>query len=300
MFLTNAHKGKNDFWRYIICLLVALVASQVIGAIPLGLAIILSGAKNIGTSPAQIIEATGLSKNLFLVLMLIPFIIGLICLVAIIKTLHGRTFKDTTTGANKFRFNRFLKGFLLWFFLYMLMMGTFYFLNPENFVFNFQPEQFFILILISFLLIPIQTGFEEVLFRGYLMQGFYLLTKDKWKAVIITGVLFAAIHGLNPEVKAFGLGLAMGQYMLFGLMFGFITVMDDGIELAWGAHAANNIFVSIFVTYKAFAIQTPALFTQKELNPVLDLNLLFVAAALFTLICFKAFKWKFSKADNPA
>lgn len=299
MFLTKAHKGKNNFWRYLISILVALIASQVIGAIPLGLAVILSGAENIGSSPADIIEATGISKNLFLVLMLIPFVIGLIFLIAIIKTLHGRTFTDTTTGATRFRIGRFIKGFLLWFFLYLVMMATLYFLNPENFVFAFQPKQFFILILISFLLIPIQTGFEEVLFRGYLMQGFYLLTKDKWMAVIITAVLFAAIHGFNPEVKAFGIVLSMGQYILFGLMFGFITVMDDGIELAWGAHAANNIFVSIFVTYKAFAIQTPALFTQKELNPALDLNLLFVAAALFSLICFKAFNWKLKKADNP-
>jgi membrane protease YdiL (CAAX protease family) len=112
-------------------------------------------------------------------------------------------------------------------------------------------------------------------------------------AVVITGVMFAAIHGLNPEVKEFGLGLAMGQYLLFGLMFGFITIMDDGIELAWGAHAANNIFVSLFVTHKAFAIQTPALFIQKEANAVMDLNMLLLIAALFTIICFKMFNWRF-------
>ena len=43
--------------------------------------------------------------------------------------------------------------------------------SPENYVFNFELKPFLILVAIAIILIPLQTSFEEYLFRGYLMQG---------------------------------------------------------------------------------------------------------------------------------
>jgi len=40
--------------------------------------------------------------------------------------------------------------------------------------------------------------------------------------------------------------------------------MDDGIEVAMGAHTANNIFLCIFVTNSSSALQTSALYVQKK------------------------------------
>ena len=34
----------------------------------------------------------------------------------------------------------------------------------------------------------------------------------------------------------------MPQYIFMGFIFGLISVFDDGIECAMGAHTANNIF----------------------------------------------------------
>ena len=63
----------------------------------------------------------------------------------------------------------------------------------------------------------------------------------------------------------------MPQYVLFGLIFGIITVLDDGIEAAIGAHAANNIFLCIMVTNDSSALQTPAVYEQHNIYPWTEL-----------------------------
>ncbi len=296
MFL-KARKGKNQFWRYFVTLIVVIIASQVIGLIPLGVALVQSGGFDAASDMGELFANSGLSLNILLILMMIPFAVGLFALIGMVKVLHGRSFSDTTTGAGSFRWGRFLRGFGLWFMLSAFILAVGSLMMPEALEWNFQPKQFAILVLISLIFIPLQTGFEEVLFRGYLLQGFELLTKNKWVAVVITGVAFGLLHIANPEVGEYGLALAMPQYILFGILFGFMTVMDNGLELAWGAHAANNIFLSLFVTHEASALQTPAMFRAVELDPVMDLVSLVLAGAVFLGICWVWFGWRFREDE---
>lgn len=293
MFLKTL-KGKNHFLRYFVTLIIVIIASQIIGAIPLLVVIF----QNAGLNPDlsninELLASSGLSQNVLFVLMMIPFAVGLLALIGTVKVLHGRSFSDTTTGASSFRWGRFFKGFGLWFLISALILTVGYLLMPEGLEWNFQPQQFIILVFISLIFIPLQTGFEEVLFRGYLLQAFQLLTKNKWVAVVITGVLFGLLHIANPEVMEFGFGLAMSQYIFFGILFGFITVMDNGLELAWGAHAANNFFLSLFVTHEASALQTPAMFRATVIDPTMDLISLLVAGFAFVGICWVFFRWNF-------
>ena len=51
-------------------------------------------------------------------------------------------------------------------------------------------------------------------------------------------------------------------YIGTGLLYGISTLMDNGMELALGMHAANNIVASIFVTVNWSAFQTDALFVD--------------------------------------
>ena len=79
------------------------------------------------------------------------------------------------------------------------------------------------------------------------------------------------LHALNPEEKSFGFFTMMPQYILFGLLFGMTTILDDGIEIALGAHTANNVFNSIMVTSSSSVLQTPALYVQQKIYPWVDL-----------------------------
>ena len=84
----------------------------------------------------------------------------------------------------------------------------------------------------------------------------------------------------------------MPQYVLFGLTFGVITILDDGIEASMGAHAANNIFLCIMVTNKSSALQTPALYVQNTIHPWIEFSGLLISGIAFVLILKAIFKWK--------
>ena len=124
------------------------------------------------------------------------------------------------------------------------------------------------------------------------MQGFAVLARNRWIPLIMTSILFGLMHIMNPEVSEFGFGAMMPQYILFGLIFGLITILDDGIEAAMGAHTANNVFLCIMVTNESSALQTPALYQQIEINPWADLISMFFMGMLVIFILGIIFKWK--------
>ena len=83
----------------------------------------------------------------------------------------------------------------------------------------------------------------------------------------------------------------MPQYIVFGLIFGLITIFDDGIEAAMGAHSANNIFLCIMVTNESSALQTPALYQQHNIHPWTEFGALIISGIVFILILKMIFKW---------
>ena len=107
----------------------------------------------------------------------------------------------------------------------------------------------------------------------------------------MTSVLFALLHAFNPEVKDFGFITMMPQYLLFGLVFGIVSIMDDGIEVAMGAHTANNIFLCIFVTNSSSALQTSALYEQKNVYPWTEFIGLLIASVIFIIVLKLIFRW---------
>jgi len=149
-----------------------------------------------------------------------------------------------------------------------------------------------ILVAISLTMIPFQAAFEEIIFRGYLMQGFAVLLRNRWLPLIITSVLFALMHGLNPEVKEFGFWNMMPYYTIFGLIFGIMTLLDDGIETAIGAHTANNVFLCIMVTNEFSALQTPALYEMHQINIWIEFVSMVIIGVLIIIILKKILGWE--------
>jgi hypothetical protein len=84
----------------------------------------------------------------------------------------------------------------------------------------------------------------------------------------------------------------MSQYMIFGLVFGIASILDDGIEVAMGAHSANNIFLCIFVTNSSSALQTPALYEQRIVYPWTEFMGLVAGSIVFIVVLKFIFKWE--------
>ena len=79
--------------------------------------------------------------------------------------------------------------------------------------------------------------------------------RKKWVPLLITSVIFGGMHVFNPEVGKLGYGV-MVYYIGTGVFLGVLTLMDDGMELALGFHAANNLFGALLVTADWTVLQT--------------------------------------------
>ena len=295
--LESTFKSKNGFLRYILMFVMVLIVSNTIGALPLLIALVKKSVTNPGIY-AQLAanpndySVLGLDPNVGLAMMLFPFIAGLIAFALLVKPLNNRTLKMTINGTGKIRWNHFFISAFIWLMLSAIYLSLFLRFDPSNYIVNNKTISLVILSVISVLFIPFQAAFEEVLFRGYLMQGFAAMLKNRWFPLIMTSLLFGLMHAYNPEVKEFGFYTMMPQYILFGLIFGAITILDDGIEAAMGAHTANNIFLCIMVTNKSSALQTPALYVQSNIYPWTEFAGLFFTGIAFVLILKIIFKWE--------
>jgi len=298
--LESYFNGRNNLWRYLVMLAAVLVATNTLGALPL----LLAYTKKAATDPQVVSEIAanpgnlgilGLDPNLGLFMMLFPFLIGLLAFVLLVKPLNNRTFKVTINGRGKIRWDRFVISFLVWLILSSLYFFIYLKADPSNFNLNNVSGTLLVLIVVSFLFVPFQAAFEEVIFRGYLMQGLAVLARNRWFPLLMTSLLFGLMHSFNPEVKEFGFLTMMPQYVTFGLIFGIVTILDDGIEAAIGAHTANNIFLCIMVTHESSALQTPAVYEQQNVYPYTEFAALLVTGIIFVIVLKIIFKWdKFS------
>jgi len=292
--IESAIERPNNWWRYVLLVLVSLLVANLVGGIPLGILMYLkaSAIENF-VPPANPMnfEAYGINPLLGLSLAIIPFLVGLMFFVILFKPLHKQSFLFVINGTNSFRWKKFLTAFAFWAVIMMALVLTDYLVDPSNYIVRFNPQAILFLFIVAIVLLPFQTAFEEVLFRGYLTQGVGLITRNRWIAIFLPSIAFALMHGFNPEVSKHGFLLMMVQYFSIAFVFGLISWFDDGIELAMGAHAANNIFLSLVLTADESALQTPALLKSITVNPVRDSLYMFLGLLFFMLVLKLVFKW---------
>lgn len=294
MFLEKAYSGNNHWGRYIITIIITFVAIQLAG-IPL---MIYMMTQHPGGLTSTAIMSAATSTNTGLALTLITFMGGFFALLFCVKKLHGKKYSDIITGRRKIDYKRIFFGAGIWAILSIAVTCFSIITAPEGQItFQLEPLNFLGFLIVALIFFPFQTTFEELMFRGYLMQGTGLLFKYRWIPFVLTSMIFGLMHASNPEVEAFGMWVALPQYILMGLILGYITVKDDGLELAIGMHAANNIVSAISVTSAASAIQTPALFRDNspEASHIDTLTML-IAGVIFIIICNR--KYHFMRKIN--
>ena len=288
-YIQQPFLSKDPFWKYLLGSLVIIIFN-LIGQLPLSFFLMQESTPGSVSDPMELLR--GLDKNLQLFLLLIPFVVGFLGLWLVIVKLHERTFNQLTTAREKVDWRRVLFTFSVWSLLTALLVGLDYSLNPESFTLNFDASKFGILFLIAVALIPIQTSLEEFIFRGYLMQGFAGLFKNAWGPLLITSVIFGLLHLFNPEVEKLGYGI-LAYYIGTGFFLGIMTLMDEGIELALGFHAANNLITALLVTSSWTAFQTESILidhSEPSLGVELLLSLVFFYP-LFLILLAKRYKW---------
>ena len=293
MYIEQAYKGLNDSWRYILGILVVFFFWQFIGGIPLIAALIFKSGSLSAIGDVDLGRmAEILGTNTFLFLMLLTFAIGLISLFTWSKLVHKLAIIELTTSRKRIDWSRIILAFVLWALISIAFIFIDIYLAPDNYVFNFDLIPFLILAVISVIMIPIQTSMEEYFMRGYMMQGIGLMAKNRWVPLVTTSLLFGLLHVLNPEVEKLGYGI-MVFYIGTGFFLGILTLMDEGLELALGFHAANNLTAALLVTADWTAFQTDSIYRDVSL-PALGWDVLIPVLIIYPILLFifaKKYKW---------
>jgi len=285
MFIAQAYKYKHDWWRYL------LPALGLLGLFALNYAVVLLLDMDVDAMMQEQIDQKG-SNRVFLE-NLIPFALFLGALFVWVKLVHQQPILSLTTIRKRIDWGRFFFAFGLIAVTTTGLTVFAYFANPEDFVLQFDLVPFLVLALISILLIPLQSSFEEYMFRGYLMQGIGVLVKNKWMPLVITSVLFGIMHSLNPEVEKLGY-VIMVYYIGTGLFLGIITLMDEGLELALGFHAGNNIIAALLVTSDWTVFQTNSIFKDIS-EPSAGFEIIMsviITYPIFLFLMAWRYKWK--------
>jgi len=156
-------------------------------------------------------------------------------------------------------------------------------------------------LLIMLLFIPLFIGLTKVslnIFRN--MQWDVPNRNYKIFPLVLTSILFGLIHSSNPEIEKFGFGTMQIYYISAGLLLGIMTIMDDGLELALGTHAATNFTGAVFVGYDGAAINTDSIMKSHALDAQLMTIAFLVMAVIFLLILKYKYNWgSFRKIFDP-
>jgi len=307
-FVAQAFKVQHETWRYVVgAVLIFLIWN--FGQIPFAAVVSWKsysdgGAVNEINDYATMMNT--LDKNLTFFLLMLSFVIGFFGIWFIVKFIHQQKFLEVLTSRNKFDWKRFFFAFsLVGAFIVITTLLDYYF-NPQDYSINFNLVPFLILAVIGIIMVPIQTSFEEVYFRGYLMQGLGVISKNRAVPFILTSVLFGMLHYPNPEVDKIG-DIILVIYIGTGFLLAIFALMDEGLELSMGFHAGNNLVAALLVTADWTAFQTESILIS-EADPSVNYEVLlpvFVIYPIYIFIFAKVYKWKnwkqklFGKVETP-
>ena len=287
MFINQAYKGDNNWLRVFTTTLLTtgiFIANFIM--------FFLMSKEQMDEAYKKMGDINGIKS---LIINLSPFIFLLALLFFLVRFLHKRSILSLTTSRSRVDYKRIFFSFGLIVFLTIVGFAVSYFFDNSQIIWNFNPLRFTILFIISIAMFPFQIGFEEYLFRGFLMQQIGIAVKNRLFPLLFTSVVFGLFHSANPEVYKMGFGV-MAFYIGTGFLLGIMTLMDESLELALGFHLGNNLMAALLITSDFSAIQTDAIFKYSGIENSNDiLNEMIVSILIvYPIILFifaKKYNW---------
>jgi uncharacterized protein len=257
-YLDYARRGRNDWWRYLLTIVVALVIW-----LALDVAIVI-GLMFTHLMPADV--AGELTKPSHPVLFFggngLAFATIIAAFAVAARIFQGKRFIDLI---GQWRWRLFAMGMGIWTACLAATTLVDFMLRPGGFRWsaNAATPGLFVAALIG---LGVQTFAEEFVFRGYLTQGLLLATKRPLVAAVLSGLLFGSLHIPNgvPQVL---------NAVVFGTVAALLAIRTGGIAFTYGLHLVNNLFGAVLVVSANDVFNgTPGLFTQSTPNLIwLDL-----------------------------
>lgn len=289
MFIEQGYKGNLGAWNFLVIpgLFMILMVINYYSTVQMT-----EQGMDVEQTMQQMIDQIG--KLGTLIIMLSVFVIGIFAIIIWALVINQQSFRAITTSRKKVDWKRVFAMFFFWGTISASMILLSVYLDPTNYVYNLDWSKFLPLLAVALIMLPLQTSFEEYLFRSQLMQGLGIMTKTRWIPFILSSILFGVMHAANPEVEKLGMGI-MVFYIGTGFLLGAMTLLDEGLELALGFHAANNIVAALLVTSTWTALQTDSVYldiSEPTSLGLADLSSVVIGYPIILLILGKIYKWK--------
>jgi len=278
VYLEQASRGLNQPWRYGLTV-VLLGLAVLLFNIPYSALVFLVARHAEGTE-FRFEPATGVVESmpfpLFAAGMLL-FAVLIATLAFCVRYLHGRPFSSLLGQDGGFRLGTAVKATAGAFAVLTVATGVNVLIDRGSFLMNFDAARFVPAVLLVLVLVPIQAAAEELLFRGWLMQGLYRLIPRPWVAVVGSSLLFWGAHLSNPDPAGAPWGAAV-YYLALGCLLAWLTLRAGRLEVAIGVHAGVNLCAFLVAAAKTTTFQPVSLFIDVRPDPLRDLVLVAVLA----------------------
>lgn len=277
--------GQNTFWRYVSTFAVSLSFFLIVGSVLAGILFVIYFILK-GDLEMSMDE---INPMFLFIITNLPYFFGLLGIFIGVKFILKRNLKTLITPYEKVDWRKIIKAYVLYFGLLVITFGVSDLIQPELLQISaFNWKNFVYLLILVILLTPIQTTVEELMFRGLVLQAVGKYIKHPLVVASIGGLVFGLIHFGNPEM-AKGSVIVGITYIILGLSLSWITVHTNTSELAIGIHAANNMFLTLFISDKGSVFgELPSLFILKQRGTSLfDLIQTIIVFILFYFIAKK-------------
>jgi membrane protease YdiL (CAAX protease family) len=272
VYLAFATRGKNAWWRYLLCpVLACLLAGMMI--LSVGVVLMLAH-----------ILPPDLAAQMQHPQSVAPFFLGIaanfgaltVSLMLVMAAVHRKHPSDVI---GQWRWSYFAWGAGCWLLVQLVLSLIDLLIAPHGFSLS-AGQGTFPLAAVALFGILVQAFSEEFIFRGYVTQGLLLAIKRPLPATVVSGLLFGSVHIVNGIPQAL-------NAVVFGIVCALIALRTGGIALTFGLHLANNYFGAVVVVSGADVFKgSPGLVTQSTPSLVwwdLALGIVVLLAALWLI-----------------
>ncbi len=159
----------------------------------------------------------------------------LFSLFLVIRILHQRPFRSLIATGDHVSGKHLVQGFALYFVVFSITLLADYLVSFSDPQFGIRLPRPADTLLTIPLQIVISATAEEMLFRGYMLQGLGLLTRNRVVLALIAGLIFMGAHMGDPAIASLFFVFEVGFFLAI------ITLKSNGLELAIGMHIAHNL-----------------------------------------------------------
>lgn len=282
----NSSTTRPRLWRWILGTLFIVTTWQVLG---LALTFLLASFFDLdvellfSTADEDLAAIRALSAWSSAATILISFLPLFIATLLAYRIFLKKNIKSLLTSRDKYSYKRTWIGFASLALISIAFGSLDLIFNWDSYTFSFKASAFLPYLLIAFTLLPIQTTAEELFFRGWIQGWLDNGKRRQWSISILSGAIFSLPHLANPEVAGNELLFPIISYGATGFMLAWVTYRDKSLELAIGAHFANNLLAALLVSSQDSALPSVSLFSVPEVA--------WGPAALFSVIIAPIFIW---------